>query len=135
MKRYLCVFFSITALLVPPFSFAGHGTTVGGFEQMTPESSQGAQDIGAGWGHRSMTYGMMNMMSGMTSQVAAIIRTGKATPEMTDRLASILDHLAGMMNYAPAYMMGTRIVDSDMMEEMQEMLKDLEKMRKETGLR
>jgi hypothetical protein len=50
-------------------------------------------------------------------------------------LAEILDHLAEMMNDAPAYMMGTKVVDSDHMKEMSEMLKDLEMIRKETGLR
>jgi hypothetical protein len=76
-----------------------------------------------------MTYGMMNMMSGMTAQVAGILRTGKATPEMLSELAGILDHLAGMMNDAPAYMMGTKTVDSAMMDEMRGMLKALEAMR------
>lgn len=101
---------------------------VGGFEQM-PKGEEG--DIGAGWGHRSMTYGMMNLMSGMSTQVASILRSGKATPEMNDRLAQILEHIAEMLNYAPAYMMGTKQVDSGMINEMQQMLKDLEAMRKE----
>jgi hypothetical protein len=71
----------------------------------------------------------------MTSQVADIIRTGKTTPQINERLAEILDHLAEMMNDAPAYMMGTKVVDSNHMQEMSGMLKDLEMMRKETGLR
>ena len=54
---------------------------------------------------------------------------------MMKRLAEILNHLAEMMNYAPAYMMGTKIVDSAMIQEMQGMMKDLEKMRKEIGLK
>lgn len=78
-----------------------------------------------------MTYGMMNLMSGMTMQVTSILRTGKATPDMIGRLCDMLDHIAEMLNYAPAYMMGTKTVDSDMVREMQEMLKDLERMRKE----
>ena len=40
-----------------------------------------------------------------------------------------------MMNYAPAYMMGTKVVDSKTIKEMHDMLKDLEKMRKEVGVR
>jgi hypothetical protein len=105
---------------------------VGGFEQIPPDSRRG-QDIGAGWGHRSMTFGMMNLMSGMTSQIAVIVRSGKATPEMRNRLAEILEHIAKMMNYAPAYMMATKKVDTKMVREMQEMLKDLARMRTEIG--
>jgi len=82
-----------------------------------------------------MTFGMMNMMSGITAQVADVIRSGKATPEMMKRVADILSHLAEMMNEAPDYMMGTKVVDSKMIEEMGEILKDLEKIRKETDLR
>jgi len=74
-----------------------------------------------------MTYGMMNLISGMTTQIATIIDSGKASPTMMKRLAE-------MMNYAPAYMMGTKVADSAMIQEMQGMLKDLEKMRKEIGL-
>ena len=74
---------------------------------------------------------MMNLMSGMTTQVATILRSGKATPDMLRKLSEILDHIAGMLNYAPAYMMGTKKVDSAMMQEMHGMLKDLESMRKE----
>jgi hypothetical protein len=103
---------------------------VGGYEQLNP-GEKGEQEIGAGWGHRSMTYGMMNLMSGMTSQAAAILRTGKATPEMVQELCNILDHVAAMLNYAPAYMMGTMTVDSNMIQVMHSMLKDLEKMRKD----
>jgi hypothetical protein len=54
---------------------------------------------------------------------------------MMKGLSGILDHLAEMMNDAPAYMMGTKIVDSKMIKEMQEMLKDLEKMRKKIDVR
>jgi hypothetical protein len=114
------------------FSLADH-LNIGGFQQMHPGEMPESQ-IGAGWGHRSMTFGMMNLMSGMTTQVAKIIRSGKASPLMMKRLAEILDHIAEMMNYAPAYMMGTKVVDSEMMNEMQNMLKDIEKMRKELGL-
>jgi hypothetical protein len=78
-----------------------------------------------------MTYGMMNLMSGMTTQVAAILRTGKASPEMLKRLSDILDHIAEMLNYAPAYMMGTKPVDSEMVKQMHGMLMELETMRKE----
>lgn len=110
-----------------------HHPKVGGFEQLQP-GENGREDIGAGWGHRSMTYGVMNLMSGMTTQVASILRSGKATPEMVQKLSHILDHIAEMLNYAPAYMMGTKAVDSDMVKEMQGMLKDLERMRKEVRL-
>ncbi|MEW6667386.1 MAG: hypothetical protein AB1512_19450 [Thermodesulfobacteriota bacterium] len=112
-----------------PPCFAEHRPKVGGYEQIQP-GEKTEQEIGAGWGHRSMTYGMMNLMSGMTSQAAAILRTGKATPQMVQRLCQILDHVAEMLNYAPAYMMGTKTVDSDMIQEMHGMLKDLEQMRK-----
>jgi len=124
---------SLLAAIVFSASFClaqEHHPKVGGFEQLPPgERAQG--DIGAGWGHQTMTYGMMNLMSGMTSQSAAILRTGKATPEMVQKLCHILDHIAAMLNYAPAYMMGTKAVDSGMVREMHEMLKDLEKIRKE----
>jgi hypothetical protein len=132
MARYLTIL-SLSAAIVFSASFClaqEHHPKVGGFEQLPPgERAQG--DIGAGWGHRTMTYGMMNLMSGMTTQVTSILRTGKATPDMIGRLCGILDHIAEMLNYAPAYMMGTKTVDSDMVREMQEMLKDLERMRKE----
>ncbi|PKN28716.1 MAG: hypothetical protein CVU64_11870 [Deltaproteobacteria bacterium HGW-Deltaproteobacteria-21] len=107
-----------------------HHPKVGGYEQLPPGPTQ-EEEIGAGWGHRSMTFGMMNLMSGMTTQTASILRSGKATPEMLQRLAVILDHVAWMLNYAPAYMMGTKTVDPGMMKEMQDMLKDLDAMRKE----
>jgi len=133
IERYSTIV-CIILLLTGSICFAGEELKVGGYEQHPPGSLT-EQQIGTGWGHRSMTFGMMNMMSGMTTQVANIIRTGKTTPEMIERLAEILDHLAEMMNDAPAYMMGTKVVDSDHMKEMSEMLKDLEEMRKATGLR
>jgi hypothetical protein len=105
---------------------------VGGYEQLKPNQVTENQ-IGAGWGHKSMTYGMINIMSGMTTQAAKIVRSGKASKEMNKRLAEILDHVAEMLNYAPSYMMGAKPVDSKMIGEMQGMLVDLEKMRKEIG--
>jgi hypothetical protein len=115
-------------------AWAEHGSKVGGYEQYHP-GALSEEQVGAGWGHRSMTYGMMNMMSGMATQVATIIRSGKSTPEMQQRLAEILDHMAEMLKDAPAYMMGAKVVDSHHLKRMQEMLKGLEAMRKETGLR
>ena len=50
------------------------------------------------------------------------------------RTAVILDHIAEMMNYAPAYMMGTKVVDEKMVKEMQIMLKYIERTRKELDL-
>ena len=118
--------------LLSSFSFASH-LYVGGVQQVHPDE-QTDSHIGPGWGHRSMTYGMMNLMSGMTSQIAKIIRSEKTSPLMMKKTADILDHIAEMMNYAPAYMMGTKVVDSKMVNEMQNMLKDIEKMRKELDL-
>ena len=132
MKRVLFIIFIIIGLSLVSSSFAGD-LNVGGFEQIHP-GSKNQNHIGAGWGHRSMTFGMMNLMSGMTTQVATILDSGKASGTMMKRLAEILNHLAEMMNYAPAYMMGTKTVDSAMIQEMQDMLEDLEKMRKEIGL-
>lgn len=130
------IWFTVLIVLVfgVTLAFAKEEAKVGGYEQYPPGATTEEQ-IGAGWGHRSMTFGMMNMMSGVTAQIAGIIRTGKATPEMMNRVADILGHLAEMMNKAPDYMMGTKVVDSKMIEEMGDILKDLEKMRKETGLR
>ena len=54
---------------------------------------------------------------------------------MNNRLAEILDHVAEMLNYAPSYMMGVKAVDSNMISLMQGMLKDLEKMRKQIGIK
>lgn len=132
MKRALFIAAVLTAsLYATTFDACAQGLPkVGGFEQIPPGEVQ-ESDIGGGWGHRSMTYGMMNLMSGMTMQVASILRTGKASPEMLERLSDILDHIADMLNYAPAYMMGTKTVDSEMMKQMREMLVDLEAMRKE----
>lgn len=133
MKRaLLCAAVLMLVWMVqnPLSSAAQERPSVGGFEQIPPGQAQEG-DIGAGWGHRSMTYGMMNLMSGMTSQVASILRNGKTTPEMMERVSRILDHIAQMLNYAPAYMMGTKSVDSEMVNEMRKMLKDLETMRKE----
>jgi hypothetical protein len=61
-----------------------------------------------------MTYGMMNLMSGMTTQEAKIIHSRMASKEMNKRLAEILEHVAEMLNYAPSYMMGVKVVDSNM---------------------
>lgn len=133
MKRVLIISAIILiGLCAGSSSFAGN-LNVGGYEQFHPNQVTKNQ-IGAGWGHKSMTYGMMNLMSGMTTQAAKIIRSGKASKEMNKRLAEILDHVAEMLNYAPSYMMGVKVVDSNMMNLMQGMLKDLEKMRKEIGL-
>lgn len=132
MKASFVRILIVLGLSLGTFSYADQRPKVGGFEQIPP-GKIGGQDIGAGWGHRSMTFGMMNLMSGMTEQVASILRSGKVTPDIMMRLSGILDHLAEMMNNAPAYMMGTKVVDSKMIKEMQEMLKDLEKMRKEIG--
>ena len=134
MKASLVSILIVLGLSLGTFSYAEQRPKVGGFEQIPPDE-MGAQDIGAGWGHRSMTFGMMNLMSGMTRQVASILRSDKVTPDMMKGLSGILDHLAEMMNDAPAYMMGTKVVNSKMIKEMQEMLKDLEKMRKEVGFR
>jgi len=133
MKKLMIIFVVIMGLLAGSPSFAKN-LNVGGFEQIPP-SSKNHEHIGAGWGHRSMTFGMMNLMSGMTTQVATIINSGKASPEMNRRLAEILEHIAEMLNYAPSYMMGAKVVDSDMIHQMQGMLKDLEKMREEIGIR
>jgi hypothetical protein len=132
MKASLVSILIVLGLSLGTFSYAEQRPKVGGFEQIPPDE-MGAQDIGAGWGNRSMTFGMMNLMSGMTRQVASILRSDKVTPDMMKGLSGILDHLAEMMNDAPAYMMGTKVVNSKMIKEMQEMLKDLEKMRKEVG--
>jgi hypothetical protein len=134
MKASLVSILIVLGLSLGTFSNAEQRPKVGGFEQIPPDK-MGGQDIGAGWGHRSMTFGMMNLMSGMTSEVASILRSGEVTPDMMRGLSGILDHLAEMMNDAPAYMMGTKVVDSKMIKEMQDMLKDLEKMRKEIGVR
>ena len=127
----------LTVLIVLVFSVslasAKEGAKVGGYEQYPPGPTTDEQ-IGAGWGHRSMAFGMMNMMSGMTAHGADIIRTGKASPEMMNRMADILSHLAEMMNEAPSYMMGTKVVDSKMIEKMRGILTDLERMREESGL-
>ncbi|PKN30138.1 MAG: hypothetical protein CVU64_04705 [Deltaproteobacteria bacterium HGW-Deltaproteobacteria-21] len=131
---FLLITMAMALFQSPALALAQERPQVGGFEQIPPGQHDDSA-IGAGWGHRSMTYGMMNLMSGMTSQVASILRSGKATPEMMGKLSQILDHIAGMLNYAPAYMMGTKTVDSNMMTEMQQMLMDLEKMRKEIGAR
>ena len=133
MKKLMIIFVIIMGLLAGSPLFAKN-LNVGGFEQIPPNSKNN-QHVGAGWGHRSMTFGMMNLMSGMTTQVATIINSGKASPEMNRRLAEILEHIAEMLNYAPAYMMGTKVVDSDMIHQMQGMLQDLEKMREEIGIR
>lgn len=135
MRRTLFIAVALAvALYASTLSYAQELPKVGGFEQLPPGPTQ-EEEIGAGWGHRSMTYGIMNLMSGMTTQIASILRSGKATPEMLRRLSNMLDHVAWMLNYAPAYMMGTKSVDSDMMKEMQDMLKDLESMRKEIRAR
>lgn len=120
----------IIALCLSSFSFAADHPKVGGFEQFLPGESP-EESIGPGGGHRSMTYGMMNFMSGMTMQVASILRTGKTTPETLEKLSRILDHIAEMLNYAPAYMTGTKTVDSDMVRQMHEMLKEIERIHKE----
>jgi hypothetical protein len=133
MKKLFIIAAVIIGLNIGFTSFAEH-QKVGGYGQLHPNQVTENQ-IGAGWGHKSMTYGMMNLMSGMTIQVAKIIRSGKASQEMNKRLAEILDHIAEMLNYAPAYMMGSKVVDSNMIKLMQGMLKDLEKMRKEIDLK
>ena len=133
MKKIFIIAAVIIGLNIGSTSFAEH-QKVGGYEQL--HSNQVNEDqIGAGWGHKSMTYGMMNLMSGMTTQAAKIVRSGKASQKMNKRLAEILDHIAEMLNYAPAYMMGSKVVDSNMMNLMQGMLKDLENMRKEIGIK
>ena len=134
MKASLVGMLIVLGLSLGTFAYAEQRPKVGGFEQILP-GKMGAQDIGAGWGHRSMTFGMMNLMSGMTRQVASILRSDKVTADMMKTLSGILDRLAEMMNDAPAYMMGTKVVDSKMIKEMHDMLKDLEKMRKEVGVR
>ena len=133
MKKVLIIAAVIIALNIGSTSFA-QNLNVGGYEQSYPNQVTD-NHIGAGWGHKSMTYGMMNLMSGMTIQAAKIIRSGKASQKMNKRLAEILDHIAEMLNYAPAYMMGSKVVDSNMMNLMQGMLKDLENMRKEIGIK
>jgi urease gamma subunit len=134
MRKGISLTILIVLVISVSLAFAKEAAKVGGYEQYPPGPTTEGQ-IGAGWGHRSMTFGMMNMMSGITAQMADMIRSGKATPEMMKRVADILSHLAEMMNDAPDYMMGTKVVDSKMIEEMGDILKDLEKMRKETGLR
>ena len=133
MKKIFIIAAVIIGLNIGSTSFAGD-LKVGGYEQFHPNQVTDSH-IGAGWGHKSMTYGMMNLMSGMTTQAAKIIRSGKASKEMNKRLAEILEHVAEMLNYAPSYMMGVKVVDSNMINLMKGMLKDLEKMRKKIGLK
>jgi hypothetical protein len=133
MERVFIIAAVIIGLNIGSTSFAGN-LNIGGYNQFQPNQVTENQ-IGAGWGHKSMTYGMMNLMSGMTTQAAKIIRSGKASKEMNKRLAEILEHIAEMLNYAPSYMMGVKVVDSNMVSLMQSMLKDLEKMRKQIGLK
>ena len=79
MKKIFIIAVVTIALNIGFTSFAGN-LKVGSYEQFHP--NQVTDDhIGAGWGHKSMTYGMMNLMSGMTTQTAKIIRSGKASPE------------------------------------------------------
>ena len=133
MKKIFIIASVIIGFNIGSTSFAGN-LNVGGYEQFHHNQVTENQ-IGSGWGHKSMTYGMMNLMSGMTTQAAKIIRSEKASKEMNNRLAEILDHVAEMLNYAPSYMMGVKAVDSNMISLMQGMLKDLEKMRKQIGLK
>ena len=133
MERVFIIAAVIIGLNIGSTSFAGN-LNIGDYKQFQPNQVTENQ-IGAGWGHKSMTYGMMNLMSGMTTQAAKIIRSGKASKEMNKRLAEILEHIAEMLNYAPSYMMGVKVVDSNMVSLMQSMLKDLEKMRKQIGLK
>ena len=133
MKKAYIIAAVIIALNIGTTSFA-QNMKVGGYEQFQPNKMTENQ-IGAGWGHKSMTYGMMNLMAGMTTQAAKIIRSGKASKKMNKRLAEILDHVAEMLNYAPSYMMGVKDVDSNMISLMQGMLQDLEKMRKEIDIK
>jgi hypothetical protein len=132
MKKIFIIAAVIIGLNIGSIVFA-EDLKVGGYEQFHPNQVTD-NHIGAGWGHKSMTYGMMNLMSGMTTQAAKIIRSGKASKEMNKRLAEILEHVAEMLNYAPSYMMGVKVVDSNMINLMQGMLKDLEKMRKQVGI-
>lgn len=134
MGRKFYVLATVAWLAAMGQAIAEDGPKVGGYEQYPPGPLSEPQ-IGAGWGHRSMTYGVMNMMSGMTTQVATILRSGKADAEMQERLAAILDHIADMLNDTPAYMMGTKKIDSKMMKEMHDMLRDIEAMRGAAGLR
>jgi len=134
MSRKLYLLVIVAWLATVGLARAEEGPKVGGYEQYPPGSLTETQ-IGAGWGHRSMTYGVMNMMSGMSTQVATILKSGKADAEMQKRLAAIIDHIADMLNEAPAYMMGSRKIDSKMMKEMHDMLRELEKMREALGLR
>ncbi|MEJ5376643.1 MAG: hypothetical protein WHX93_08695 [bacterium] len=134
MSREFSILVMVFWLAAMGLAMAQEGPKVGGYEQYPPGPLSEAQ-IGAGWGHRSMTYGVMNMMSGMATQVATILRSGKADAEMQKRLAAIIDHIADMLNEAPAYMMGTKKIDSKMMKEMHDMLRELESMRGAAGLR
>jgi hypothetical protein len=127
-KGVLSLLFVVVMLSSPNFCFSGEEPTVGGYPQHSPGALSN-QQIGAGWGHQSMAYGVMNLMSGMTSQIARLVRSDHLTPEMRNRLADMLEHLASMMNEVPAYMMGTKNVGSGMIQEMQGMLKDIEQMR------
>lgn len=133
MKKIFIFTAVLIGLNIGSTSFAGNLNVVG-YEQFQP--NQVTENlIGTGWGHQSMTYGMLHLMAGMTNQAAKIIHSGKANQKMNRRLAEILEHVAEMLNYAPSYMMGVKAVDSNMMSLMQGMLKDLEKMRKEIGIR
>ena len=100
MKKVLIIATVIIILNIGFISFA-KDLNVGGYQQFHPNQVTENQ-IGAGWGHKSMTYGMMNLMSGMTTQAAEIIRSGKASQEMNKGLAEILDHVAEMLIFAPS---------------------------------
>lgn len=134
MRRKLYLLVIVAWLAAMGLARPEEGPKVGGYEQYPPGPLT-EPEIGAGWGHRSMTYGVMNMMSGMATQVATILKSGKADAEMQKRLAAIIDHIADMLNEAPAYMMGTRKIDSKMMKEMNDMLRELEEMRGSAGLK
>ena len=66
MKKTFIIAVFIIGLNIGSTSFAGN-PNVGGYEQFHPNQVTENQ-IGSGWGHKSMTYGMMNLMSGMTTR-------------------------------------------------------------------
>lgn len=129
MRRISWSIILAAGLVKSTIAFAGYEHLVGGYAQYPP-GPLSQEQIGAGWGHRSMTFGMMYMMSSITTRVADILERGELTPEMRERISEILEHLADMMISAPSYMMNQKVVEPTHMSQMKEMLRDLDAMRK-----
>ena len=89
-----------------------------------------AHQMGKGWGEQSMNMSVMILAATMLDQIAAILKDDNLSRETQEELSLHVGHLAEILNRLPQLIIGKRPTDSKMIQDISEMIKMLEDVRK-----